>query len=161
MEPALQRRVQRYGWDKAASFYEPFWQEQLKPAQDLLLEMADIQKEERILDIACGTGLVSFRALDQAPGGYLLGTDISEKMVELATSTAFQNGEGNARFERMDAEDLQVESESFHLVLCALGLMYMPSPVHALQHMHQALVPGESRYSRLGRTPALWVGRYF
>jgi ubiquinone/menaquinone biosynthesis C-methylase UbiE len=142
MEPALQRRVQRYGWDKAASFYEPFWQEQLKPAQDLLLEMADIQKEERILDIACGTGLLSFRALEHAPGGYLLGTDISEKMVELATSIASQKGEGNARFERMDAEDLQVDAASFRVVLCALGLMYMPSPLQALKHMHRALVPG-------------------
>jgi ubiquinone/menaquinone biosynthesis C-methylase UbiE len=142
MEPALQRRVQRYGWDKASSFYEPFWQEQLKPAQDLLLEMAAIQKGERILDIACGTGLVSFRALEQAPGGYLLGTDISEKMVALATSVATQKGEARARFERMDAEELQAGSESFDVVLCALGLMYMPSPLKALREMHHALVPG-------------------
>ena len=26
MEPALQRRIQRYGWDKAAVYYENFWQ---------------------------------------------------------------------------------------------------------------------------------------
>ena len=142
MEPALQRRVQRYGWDKASSFYEPFWQEQLKPAQDLLLEMAALQKGERILDIACGTGLVSFRALEQAPGGYLLGTDISEKMVALATSVATQKGEARARFERMDAEELQVGSESFDVALCALGLMYMPSPLKGLREMHYALVPG-------------------
>src|ERR1700752_4553147 len=41
MEPALQRRIQRYGWDKASVYYETFWQEQLKPAQGLLLDMAD------------------------------------------------------------------------------------------------------------------------
>lgn len=142
MEPALQRRVQRYGWDKASPFYELFWQEQLKPAQDLLLQMAAIQKDERILDVACGTGLVSFRALEQAPGGYLLGTDISEKMVESASFIASQNGVSRARFERMDAEALGVDSESFDVVLCALGLMYMPSPVKALQEMHRALSPG-------------------
>ncbi len=143
MEPALQRRVQRYGWDKASSFYESFWQAQLKPAQDLLLEMAAIQKGERILDVACGTGLVSFRALEQAPGGYLLGTDISEKMVALATSVATQKGETRARFERMDAEDLAVlTTESFDVALCALGLMYMPFPLKALQEMHRALTPG-------------------
>ncbi len=40
MDPRLQRRVQRYGWDKAAEFYEGGWQEQLEPVQTLLLEMA-------------------------------------------------------------------------------------------------------------------------
>lgn len=142
MEPALQRRVQRYGWDKASPFYERFWQGQLKSAQDLLLELAAIHKDDRILDIACGTGLVSFRALEQAPGGSLLGTDISEKMVELAGFIASQNGAARARFERMDAEALEVDSESFDAALCALGLMYMPSPVKALQEMHRALAPG-------------------
>ena len=62
MEPALQRRIQRYGWDKASAAYETFWQKQLKPAQDRLLKMADIQNGEKVLDLACGTGLVSFRA---------------------------------------------------------------------------------------------------
>lgn len=32
MEPKLQRRIQRYGWDKAAYFYERYWQKQLERA---------------------------------------------------------------------------------------------------------------------------------
>ena len=56
MEPSLQRRVQRYGWDKAALYYESAWQHQLRPAHDLLLEMAALQEGEKVLDIACGTG---------------------------------------------------------------------------------------------------------
>ena len=48
MDAALQRRVQRYGWDKAATHYESFWQHQLKPAQDKLLEMAGAAEEEEI-----------------------------------------------------------------------------------------------------------------
>ena len=35
MKPDLQRRVQRYGWDKAAEYYENCWQAQLNPAHDL------------------------------------------------------------------------------------------------------------------------------
>jgi ubiquinone/menaquinone biosynthesis C-methylase UbiE len=65
MEPALQRRVQRYGWDKAANHYEDFWQKQLKPAQDKLLELAKLQPGEKCIDIASGTGLVSFPALEK------------------------------------------------------------------------------------------------
>ena len=143
MEPALQRRIQRYGWDKASAYYEVFWQQQLKPAQDLLLEMADLQPGENVLDVACGTGLVSFEALAKLGSkGRLLGTDISEKMVEMASLLAAQKGENRVRFARMDAEELGLENSSFDVVLCSLGLMYMPDPRKALEEMRRVLKPG-------------------
>ena len=142
MEPRLQRRVQRYGWDKASAYYEVYWQNQLKPAQDILLEMADLQPGESVLDVACGTGLASFRALTKLGGsGRVLGTDISEKMVEMASSLAVQKRENRAQFERMDAEELGLENNSFDVALCALGLMYMPDPRKALEEMHRVLKP--------------------
>jgi len=42
----------------------------------------------------------------------------------------------------MDAEDLRVEDQAFEVVLCALGLMYMPDPRKALTEMYRALKPG-------------------
>ncbi len=143
MEPRLQRRVQRYGWDKASSYYELFWQNQLKPAQDLLIEMADLQPDDHVLDIACGTGLVSFQILEK-PGyyGQLLGTDISDKMVEIASSTAASKNESRVQFKQMDAEELSLKDDSFDLAICALGLMYMPDPRKALEEMYRVLKPG-------------------
>ena len=88
MEPALQRRVQRYGWDKAANHYESSWQKQLQPAQDKLMQFANVQAGEKVIDIACGTGLVTFRVAEKTgEKGFVLGTDISGKMVELASSS--------------------------------------------------------------------------
>jgi SAM-dependent methyltransferase len=58
MDARLQRRVQRYGWDRASDSYERHWAEQLRSAQELLLEMAALAPGERVLDVACGTGLV-------------------------------------------------------------------------------------------------------
>src|ERR1700749_449096 len=111
MEPRLQRRVQRYGWDKASSYYELFWQNQLKPAQDLLIEMADLQPDDIILDIACGTGLVSFQMLNKPDfRGRLLGTDISDKMVELASAGINLKFDGRVQFQQMDAEELNLEN---------------------------------------------------
>jgi len=143
MDARLQRRVQRYGWDKAAGCYEEFWQEQLRPARQRLLEMAALKPGESALDIACGTGLVSFEALEVlGPDGYLLGTDISERMVEKTAAIAAENGIHNVGFRWMDAEDLQVEDSKFDVALCSLGLMYMPDPRKALEEMRRVLRPG-------------------
>jgi ubiquinone/menaquinone biosynthesis C-methylase UbiE len=143
MEPALQRRVQRYGWDKAASYYENSWQHQLKPAHDTLFDFANIQQGQKIIDIACGTGLLSFRA-SEATGskGFVLGTDISDKMVEISDKTAKENSLGNIRFERMDAEELKINDEEFDLAICGLGLMYAPNPLNALKEMYRVLKKG-------------------
>ncbi|MBS1596595.1 MAG: methyltransferase domain-containing protein [Bacteroidetes bacterium] len=143
MDPAFQRRVQRYGWDKAAAYYENFWQDQLKPAQDLMLELLKLQPREKVLDVASGTGLVSFRAKQQVGAdGYVFGTDISEKMVAISNDIAKEKDLRNIQFERMDAEDLQVPDQEFDAAMCALGLMYVPDPLKALKEMYRALKTG-------------------
>lgn len=91
MEPKLQRRVQRYGWDKAVGYYNQYWQRQLEPAQTQLLEMADLRPNEQVLDVACGTGLVTFRAAEAVGStGKVVGTDISGGMVEAARKVAME-----------------------------------------------------------------------
>jgi ubiquinone/menaquinone biosynthesis C-methylase UbiE len=143
MDARLQRRVQRYGWDKASGCYEEFWQEQLRPARERLLEMADLKPGESVLDLACGTGLVSFEAAGVLGSeGRLLGTDISERMVETAAAIAAENRFRNVSFQWMDAEDLRLEDGSFDAALCSLGLMYMPDPRKALEEMRRVLRPG-------------------
>src|SRR5712692_770760 len=143
MDPRLQRRVQRYGWDKASGEYERYWREQLAPAQERLLALADIKPGERVLDVACGTGLVSFpAAMSVGPAGDVVATDISQDMVARAAEQAQILRLPNVTFHRMDAEDLQVETGTFDAALCALGLMYVPDPQKALSEMRRALRPG-------------------
>jgi len=143
MDGGLQRRVQRYGWDKAAAHYERYWRSQLEPAQRRLLELADVQPGERVLDVACGTGLVSFPAAESvgATGG-LVGTDISEEMVAASAATASARGLTQAVFERMDAEALTFADGTFDAALSALGFMYYPDPLKAAREMYRVLRPG-------------------
>jgi ubiquinone/menaquinone biosynthesis C-methylase UbiE len=143
LDARLQRRVQRYGWDKAASAYEAGWRDQLAPAQSTMLDSVAWQAGQAVLDIACGTGLVTMQAAARVgPTGTVCGTDISERMVALAQAAAEAQGVTNTCFIRMDAEDLQFEAGTFDLVLCALGLMYLPDPEAALREIHRVLRPG-------------------
>lgn len=154
MDPRLQRRVQRYGWDKAAAFYEQFWARQIAPAQEKLLELAALAAGESVLDTACGTGLVSFLAAAAVgPTGSVVGTDISEKMVLACREEATRRGLGNTRFERMDAEKLELPDAIFDAALCSLGMMYLPDPVAALAEKRRVLRPGGRAVS------AVWGAR--
>jgi len=143
MDARLQRRIQRYGWDLAAADYESLWQAQLAEAQVALLALASPAGGEQVLDIACGTGLVSLEAARAVgPRGRVLGIDLSERMVDAAERRARDLGLSNCSFSRMDAEMLALPNASFDVVLCALGLMYMPNPERALREMSRVLRPG-------------------
>jgi ubiquinone/menaquinone biosynthesis C-methylase UbiE len=141
MEARLQRRVQRYGWDLAAATYESLWKAQLAPAQAELMACAALTPGECVLDVACGTGVTTFDAATQvAPGGTVIGTDLAGRMVEAARQRAVQIGCTNARFERMDAENLEFPDRTFSVALCALGLMYVPDPGKAILEMRRVLL---------------------
>lgn len=142
MDPRLQRRVQRYGWDRAVIAYEQGWRAQLEPAHSLMLDMAALRPGDRVLDVACGTGLISFRVAEAVgEQGAVVGTDISGEMVEAARNAA-RLGIGNATFERSDAEDLPFADVTFDAAVCGLGLMYVPDPLRALCEMRRVLRPG-------------------
>jgi ubiquinone/menaquinone biosynthesis C-methylase UbiE len=143
MDARLQRRVQRYGWNLASVDYESLWQAHLADAQYALLELASLAVGEQVLDVACGTGLVAFEAaIAVGPSGYVLGVDLSDRMVDAAERRARDRRLSNCVFSRMDAEALALPDASFDVALCALGLMYMPDPEQALREMSGVLRPG-------------------
>jgi ubiquinone/menaquinone biosynthesis C-methylase UbiE len=143
MEPRLQRRVQRYGWDLASSAYESLWRAQLAPAQAEVMVRARLRPGEHLLDVACGPGTTTIEAAASvSPGGRVVGVDLSGRMVEAARAYAQQHECLNTRFERMDAERLELPDASFDVVLCVLGLMYVPHPERAIAEMRRVLRPG-------------------
>ncbi|MEM9782232.1 MAG: methyltransferase domain-containing protein [Pseudomonadota bacterium] len=144
MEANLQRRIQRYGWDKAADAYEAGWKQSLAAAQSELLLRADASPGEHVLDIACGTGLVTL-PLAHAVGreGRVIATDLSARMVDLLRIEAEVRGLAQVEAFRADTETLSgVADGSVDLVTCALGLMYVPEPRRALAEALRVLKPG-------------------
>ncbi len=96
MQPKLQRWVQRQGWNRASSCYEQYWQRQLQPAIDLVLEHRRPPTGEDVIDVACGTGLVALpAAASVAPNGRVFATDISPKMIDEVERRAIACGLAN------------------------------------------------------------------
>ena len=143
MDARLQRRTQRYGWDLAVDSYAQHWHALLAGVQADALALAAPQAGEYALDVACGTGVVT-AAMAKAvgPTGSVVGADLSAGMVASAESRLLAAGISQARCERMDAEALSLPTASMDLVVCALGLMYMPDAEAALREMHRVLRPG-------------------
>ena len=108
-----------------------------------MLDMARIQPGQRILDIAAGAGEPAVSAAERVgPGGYVLATDISEGIVELARQVARERGHQQIETRAMDGEKLDLPDASFDAVLCRLGLMYMAHPVTALREWRRTLKAG-------------------
>lgn len=143
MDARLQRRVQRYGWDLASNDYDPLWQEQLAPARTGTLDLAALAPGEHVLDLACGTGLLTLAAADAVGlNGKVVGTDLSGQMVDVARQRAVDRQLSNVTFARMDAETLDLPDATFDVVMCSLGLMYVPDPVRAVREWLRVLKPG-------------------
>jgi ubiquinone/menaquinone biosynthesis C-methylase UbiE len=143
VDAKLQRRIQRYGWDRAAHCYERFWASQIAPAQAVLVRLAALRPGERVLDIACGTGLVTWAAAEAVgPRGRVVGTDISDAMIAAARQETIRRGLSTVAFERSDAERLLLPPASVDVALDSLGLMYVADPLGAVREMARVLVPG-------------------
>ena len=100
------------------------------PANKLMLDLANLRSGHRVLDVAAGTGDQTLMAARRVgPGGYVLATDISASMLQLAAEAAQGAGLTNVETRVMDAENLDLEPDSFDAVICRMGLMLMPNPV--------------------------------
>lgn len=140
------KNAQREQWNKDGAAWRrwnPVLDRWYGEATRQMLDLARIRQGQRILDIAAGAGEPAVSAADRVgPGGYVLATDISEGIVELARQVAHECGLSQMETRVMDGEKLDLPDGSFDAVLCRFGLMYMPHPVAALREWRRALRAG-------------------
>jgi SAM-dependent methyltransferase len=143
MEAKLQRRVQRYGWDLAASHYDRSWGASLSALHDAILEAVTFHPGDRVLDVACGTGSLALEMAEKVGAdGHVVGIDLSGRMIEMARAGSDEATRPNVEFLRMDGEALDFPDKHFDVAVCALGLMYMPDPHRALAEMSRVTKRG-------------------
>jgi ubiquinone/menaquinone biosynthesis C-methylase UbiE len=96
----------------------------------------------RILDVAAGTGDQALLAARRVgPTGYVLATDISTHMLNVAAEAMQNAGLTNVDTRIMDAENIDLNADSFDAVICRMGLMLFSNPVKTLSGMHRVVKP--------------------
>jgi SAM-dependent methyltransferase len=145
-DPIRYKNTTREQWDSAAGAWHrwaPLLADWLGESTRLMLDLARIEPGCSILDVAAGAGEQSVAAAKRAgPGGRVLATDISPRILEFAQEAARDAGLANIETRAMDGENLELPEGSFDAAISRVGLIYFPDQHRALAGMRRALKAG-------------------
>ena len=125
-----------------AEMYERFATHYMGQWAPDLVEVAALRPAERVLDLACGTGLVARLAADRiGSAGRVTGLDINAGMLAVARAMPPVPG---ARIDWVEgsATAMDLLDASFDVIVCQQGLQFFPERDAALREMRRVLVPG-------------------
>ena len=124
-------------WTEHAEHYEATG----KRIRNAFWRRCPISEGERVLDIGCGTGRSTRDAARLARSGFVLGVDLSGRMLDYARQRARAEGLTNVRFEQADAQ-VHPFPPRFDRAISSFGAMFFTDPVAAFANIGRALVPG-------------------
>jgi ubiquinone/menaquinone biosynthesis C-methylase UbiE len=114
-------------------FFDPY-------AADLVARL-NVPEDASVLELACGTGIVTRRLRDRlGPRAKLVATDLNDAM--LAYAARKLGPEKDVEWKQADATDLPFTDQSFDAVVCQFGLMFFPDKEKALRETYRVLKPG-------------------
>lgn len=123
----------------------------LAPVTAALLDVAAPRRDDRVLDIGCGSGETTLAfAAAAGSGATVLGIDISEPLLALATERAAGR---DVRFVEADAAT-HVPDSDFDLIVSRFGVMFFDDPGAAFAHLHALAAPEARLAFACWRSPA-------
>jgi len=131
-------------WQVAGSAPEVYERELVPavfgPWAPILIELADPKPGERVIDIACGTGIVArIVAAKVRPGGAVAGVDLNPGMLNVARSFNTTVGAASVQWREASADKLPFPDGSFDVAYCQLGLQFFADRPAALREMRRVL----------------------
>jgi ubiquinone/menaquinone biosynthesis C-methylase UbiE len=147
----------QYG-SNAAQNYERYFVPTIgMPFATALLDAAGLHRGERVLDVACGTGVVTRLAAERVGlNGAVAGLDINPSMLAVARSVPSSGAA--IEWHEASAESLPLADGSFDVVLSSLGLQFVADKASALREMRRVLAPdGRLAIATVGPTPPLFA----
>ena len=147
----------QYGGN-AAENYERYFVPTIGTAwATALLDAAELRPGDRVLDVACGTGVVTRLTAERVgPDGAVAGLDVNPAMLAVARSVPSSGAA--IEWHEASAESLPLADGSFDVVLSSLGLQFVPDKASALREMRRVLAPGgQLAVATVGPTPPLFA----
>ncbi len=112
-----------------------------RPLANDLIEVAALRAGERVLDVGCGTGVVTRLAAEQVgPGGAVVGVDINPGMLAVAKSITPQDL--GIEWYEASAESMPLPDGAFDVVLCQMSLQFIADRLRGLLEMRRVLTSG-------------------
>ena len=113
-----------------------------EPFAERLVELVAPRPGARVLDVACGTGIVARRAAERVgPSGSVVGVDRNGSILDVAKA-AVGASEPPIRWLAADASAIPLADEWADCVLCQQGVQFFAQPAAALRELRRVLVPG-------------------
>ncbi len=127
-------------WNEIAPRYHKRWASVNKgPFQSTakLIELVNIKKGNSVLDLACGTGVVTKKIQNKVgTSGYVIGADTS--ITAIKTAKKWNGKKPNLEFVNVDAEKFSF-SKKFDIITCQYALFFFPNAQKALKNMKNSL----------------------
>jgi ubiquinone/menaquinone biosynthesis C-methylase UbiE len=111
-------------------------------AANYLPGLLNLKGDEKLLDIATGTGLASTLLAGHLPDGQVTGIDLSEGMLEKAHARASDLGLSNIDFQRMDMTQMDLPENHFDVINASFGVFFVEDMEQLVQHVSSRLKPG-------------------
>lgn len=146
------KEIQRTGW----AYFAPLQALTTEPAARLV-RYAGIRAQDRVLDVACGTGVVAITAARR--GAAVTGLDLTPQLLHEARENA-RIATVEVEWHEGDVEALPFSSSSFDVVVSQFGHMFAPRPDVAVEEMLRVLKPGGT-IAFATWPPELFIGRLF
>ena len=127
----------------AAENYERYFVPAIAtPVSGALLGAARLADGQRVVDVACGTGIATRLAAERiGVGGWATGVDVAPDMIDVARSVPVP-GDATVDWRVAEATDIPLPDGEADVVLCQMGLMFMPDRAAAVAEMARLLKPG-------------------
>ena len=111
-------------------------------AEDLAGRLT-LSEGARVLELACGTGIVTKRVLEKLPsGGSFVASDLTEAMIEVGKKNV--SADTRLKWQVIDATNIPFPDGSFDQVVCQFGVMFFPDKPAAAREVRRVLRSGGS-----------------
>ena len=130
-----------YGENPAENYQKYFVPVIGKPIAADLIKVANIKPGEKVIDIACGTGVATFLAKEKTgKDGMVAGVDVNPGMLGVARSITPEDT--LIDWYESPADKIPLDDNTFNVALCNLSLQFFPDKPEALKEIYRVLKPG-------------------